>query len=287
MGNQKDEIIACRYQYNIWQKIFPMLNEAFWENAMQPNSYHKFINGTINIANLSNEKYKNYSKLKIVTIDEDYFKFLNENNLNDSASNRYNYATNLPDKIVEAKFKKNNWGKDYTLLSLDLTIFTNNRKDQTISLTKEEILKLKSQIKKIYKGANVFVPGYILDDNLYKSLNSYILKLSKEYFSGRRIQINKKLTKYEYRKTKNGYIHLIIPFVINYNYKSATINLSELEDKKRFQPENIILDNDILKTLHNIFDKYKNDNTKIIISKNVIFGKKHIRLEKKLNKYFY
>ncbi len=232
-----------RFTYEVWKKIFPDMSEEDWRLSMNENDLYTFIDveREIILDGFYLEKEQAFPKLRIITIDDEYLNWLEQNGEKHSDDSLSRYIDmERTDEEAYRLLKKNGCHKDYIQMGLPVIIF-NQKGGRTVSdykLSKETTEKLRTYLEQVYVGKRVFLSGQLMEVEDYFDEPGMYLNIAKEWFeSGQAIKVGKWDAQRHGNKKINVY-ELVIPFVVCREYKSAVFDYDELvSDIRNFVPE--------------------------------------------------
>ena len=221
-----------RYTLKSWMKIYPSSDENNWAAVNYPENIYHFLDNAINAIETEMELYPD-DTIRVVTIDEDYFEYLKENNLVDNQEVRTQYATEYPftDTDLLKKIKENDMLRAYTLLTIPVIYLSEevNNKSTNYLLTQEQKEKLTQYLEKIHGKGNIYVYGnFIGIDHIIEDESRIIANGNLHFKKG----INFEL--FDYKKQRYaGPINLAflgIPFLAKVPINKCVFKMSELTE---------------------------------------------------------
>ncbi len=231
MANKSSKIFnLIRYNQKAWMTSYPSSNEVQWYSITQPDNVYDFIDTAITGIENEDIELADNDIINVVTLDNNYFSFLKENNLEDCPENRMDYplTLNFSNKDLMKLAKDNDFLRAYSLLTIPVVVI----KEKTVSSTNynldnEKIEQLTKYLEKIHGKGNVFVYGNFIPLSIIKSEMEKIIANGILYFEkGIRFEMP------YYRKQKYdekvNLIMLGIPFLVKSPVKKMSFKLSEI-----------------------------------------------------------
>lgn len=161
-----EEASFAMYTREAWFRCFPDSTESQW--CARGNDDAVDLAVLQNIQYLNSQGVCDINKLKefrIITVDDEYFSWLEEKGLQDGDEERTRYISQVDDEAAERLWKKNGMGKIYTccclvctLLGVDLTKNTTTH----FHLSLEEQESLRSHLEKVFGQGKVWISRQFL-----------------------------------------------------------------------------------------------------------------------------
>ena len=243
MANKVSKIFnLIRYNQKAWMTSYPSSDKAQWYSITQPDNIYDFIDTAI--TGIENEEIEisDDDVINIVTLDDNYFAFLKENNLEDCPENRMNYPLTLKfsNKDLMKLAKDNDFLRAYTLFTIPIVVIKEGIVNQTsYNLDEEKIEKLTAYLEQIHGKGNVFVYGNFIPLADIKHDMEKIIANGALYF-----EKNIRFEMPQYRKQryeeKVNLIMLGIPFLVKAPVKKMSFKLSEINrlfNNPRYTPD--------------------------------------------------
>ena len=227
---KKKNIDFVRYSFEAWK----MLNGNCTFNEYEKMWWSKdnFIFG---IKYLIENKLDLASDFRIISLDEEYIKFLKEDELENNTSSIVKYCENLTNADAYRLLKKNKWDTEYIVFGLPVYVFASEEK--TNYFLNDD---LKSDFKKylcnFFDEKDIYLPGYILTQEDFVIREADLSDIAEPFFEQ---NINVKLARLEEQihdetLVENGIEPLMIPFCIKRTYDSAVLNVKKLAEKDKW-----------------------------------------------------
>ena len=233
-----------RYTLKSWMKIYPSSDENNWAAVNYPENIYHFLDNAVNVIETEMELNPD-DLIRVVTIYDDYFKYLKENNLVDSQEVRTQYASIYPftDNDLLKKAKKSDMMRAYTLLTIPVIYFSekNNNKSTNYLLTQEQKEKLTIYLEKIHGKGNVYVYGnFIGIDHIINDEEKIIANGNLHFEKGIDFEL------FDYKKQRYAssinLAFLGMPFLVKVPVNKCVFKMSELTDilnDHKYNPEYI------------------------------------------------
>ncbi len=220
-----------RYSKKAWMKSYPSSDEAQWYSITQPDNVYDFIDTAITGIENEDIVLSDNDVINVVTLDDNYFTFLKENNLEDCPENRMNYPMqlNFSNKDLVKLAKDNDFMRAYTLLTIPIVVIKESVVNQTnYILSKEQIDELTAYFETIHGKGNVFFYGNFIALADIKREMEKIIANGILYF-----EKNIRFEMPQFRKQRYGekvnLIMLGIPFLVKAPVKKMSFKLSEID----------------------------------------------------------
>ena len=244
--NKNEKLISiCRYSFDAWMECFPDSDEEEWIARTVPLNTYEFLYNFLEV----NKGYdffnlEDFENFKIVTIDDEYFKWLNDNNLKNTSENRNKYANSIDEENALRLLEKNELNYIYTSIAMPVCIYSPSiiKKNLSLKLTDKIIKDLNNYLNEVFEDCDIFLPGYIVrPDELFDNVD-VLYELADNYF------ISKKWEHKDWNIQKlsgrTNLVPLMIPFLLRGKVNSAIISKDELllnEVNIRNIPEQLVL----------------------------------------------
>ena len=219
----KDGINVARYTYDAWKKTFPNAQKKEWELVNLPYQTKYMMRRCIDYMSESMDFQKELSSkanIRIAMMDDEFFDYLKENNLENTEEVRVGYASNLSNEDCERLLKKHNMDIEYLPMCLHIPIFiTNPTKEINVNVNENIRNELKKYLESIYKN-EVFVANKIVKiDTFYNEYNS-LNKAAENYFKTGSDMIPLNFTMAATLGKQTSLAHMCLPFVVKTKAKA-------------------------------------------------------------------
>lgn len=221
------QLNACRYTFNAWKKTFPQSTEEDWATAMVPDHILDYIAKVFQISQQSGVSLEKIERIKIVTLNDEFFAWLEEHHLKNTEENRSKYAKMIDNETATKLMKES--GMDYTIESFALPILipdligtgdvTNFRMSPAVNQYLMDFLY------NVYHTEIYVAPYYMTGDAIYDNFDS-IANLAKQYFNEHIHLSYEKFVYQHYDESFNLGI-LYIPFFVKNTFDSALMKTGE------------------------------------------------------------
>ena len=156
VSENKRRINVTRYTFDSWMKCYPKSNYDEWYEATQPDNLMDFYYNAAEKLNLDIDK----DVINIVTLDDEYFKWLNGRK--NTSETRTRYATSVDLKNSTKMLKKNNLDKIEDIYFIPV-VFNPLSENSFINLTFSEEFanKIKTKLETL-TGAQDYIPKVVI-----------------------------------------------------------------------------------------------------------------------------
>lgn len=205
---------VTRYPEDVWMKEYPESNHNEWYDRTLPWNIYDFLS---NILIDCDENGIDANGVTMVTLDEDYYKYIKENNLENNQKTRCDYAKDNPytkQQLFE-KAKEKGLDKAYSLCSILIAkIFPYNiPKSTSYKLSEEHVEYLTKYLEKVYGNGNVYVYGNLMKPEKIVEDEDKIISNGNLYFE-KGIRFEMKEYRKQYYEKDEQLTFLCIPFLI-------------------------------------------------------------------------
>ena len=242
----RPEVIRTyRYTYPIWQKEYPNKSKLDYEATIIPDNLLDFLYKLAEITSQDkidkngNLPITNDMKFSVIPIDDNYYKWLDDNKRIDNVLTKNEYCQKLDDGTIYKLMKENGWTEEYSVVGIPIYMINTGMKEikkTNFKLEKELKENLITYLENIYGEDNIFLPGYILTQNDFFNGERDFVQLAKLHFQQ---NTNVRFIKFEEQiyQNKNALIYpYVLPFAIKRTYDSALLNLFDLLQDIKFTP---------------------------------------------------
>lgn len=220
-----------RYTFDAWKRCFPQSNYNEWYAQTYPDNLLNFLrNAAISIG-------KNYAaiektKFMVVTINEEYFRWIQENKLEDTVESRTAYASQITEADAVRLLLEEKLNVNYEIMFLYAAVMLENDHSTNFMLSDEIIAKLKIYLESIYKSQEIFIPGYILKTDTAVKNSEKLLNLAKAFFDEhQKVRLGVMETQ-EYAKGANLSLYFI-PVILKREFAKAVFEFDEIEGNEK------------------------------------------------------
>lgn len=214
-----------RYSKGAWLKCNPGSNMQEWRDTQLPCSLSQYIIGNLSaIAKGGQVNIDKVDSVQIVTLDEEYFKYLEDSNRKDTPEVRGTYF--IENKKAEELLKKNGLDKDLCLMALGMGCVLEKGK-RVLSLSKESIEFLGKCLSEVYD--KVWFPGYLMTADGINEAYDQLLDMGDTYLeSGQKVVLGKCKEVPVDEVDMPTVFFLFIPFVVNGPVTMANVSIPEM-----------------------------------------------------------
>ncbi len=223
-------VSVTRLTYDVWKETYPNSTRAEWSATTRPGHVINFIGNAADVLESSDTQLKNY-KIRVATLDDEYLCWLKDNQLENSADSRQQYAQEMSDDEALRLLRKNRDDYVYNIVAFSVICFYSEGLQSTktqYKLDKQLCNDLKEYLEKIYTKSIVYVPGLVMKpDELYYHADM-LINITKPYFEDK---VSIKYGKYDEQLYSTKGINatiLYIPFVVCEKLDTAVFNPDEL-----------------------------------------------------------
>lgn len=187
-----DYINVIRYTRDAWDAFFPD-DASEWKYVSNPNSVLDFIDVQQKLME-DNLGYANEDiPIKIVTIDDEYFKWLGENE--DSSTTRLEYCNSIDEYKAMELAKKHDMQYSYTACFFPLILLPDDLESSKKRLTRQTQEAFQKYIKTITPALDVYVAPFLVDFRMIEEAEDDIIEIAKIEFDGGKAPIPEKFKK--------------------------------------------------------------------------------------------
>lgn len=246
---KEKRINIARYTRDAYLKIMPDGKQDKWEETTCPQNASKFICRLIDLV-ASDKKNSRFNRIgvKVVTIDDDYFAWLDGRHITHSDKSLIDYMEQISEAKCEEKSKAHGLNKVYSYCNI---IFSAVKKDgcykkkTDFRLDESKRADLLRYLEEIFGEGKVFLPGYIVDNVSALNNRGRFMDMAETYFETNR-DVRLGLFDEQENNTDSNCALFIIPFAVKGEYKSINIDdineyvcrMSEASSSYRFTDEN-------------------------------------------------
>lgn len=214
-----------RLTFEAWMKCYPDSNKEEWEMVTQPHCLSDFVMDGIEQMGYNPDLcVDDVEKVKIVPIDDEYFKWLEETGTENTTERRAEY--DMPDDKAEELLKKYHLNRDNHLMAFVSAVFSEN--EYKMSLSDETQSVIRNCLNRVYGAENVWFPGYIMDIDNFEEKFDKLMDMGSEYFESRRV--------IRLDSCKDGMMEekdltfVIIPFMVKGTCSASVVDINKFFD---------------------------------------------------------
>ncbi len=158
-GDKKLQINVSRYTKQEWQRAFPDDDPANWERSMRPHALNLFVS---NMLMQMLQRKVRPSRIRVVTLDEAYRKWQEENGKENTQETRSEYCRNCTRETALDLMKKNGMDDSIEFLTIPIALTGTRKEERTLYLRKSVAQEITDFLTPFYGEGNVYVPRYIM-----------------------------------------------------------------------------------------------------------------------------
>lgn len=228
---------ASRYTWKEWQRAYPDRDENRYYRAESPNALNLYVSSIL-MQLLRIKKEDRPDRIRVVTLDEEYEKWQEENKKENTPDSRAEYCTTIDDKNALRLLQKNHMDYSIEFLTIPLALLGTKHAEQDLYLRKSVAEEITKYLEPFYGEGNVYVPRYILSLEAGIGLQNDVEKLLKAadawFTDGTKNAVPELKTQ---RLARNRSI-CCIPIAIRITHKSADFPVSHVpkEEAQEFNP---------------------------------------------------
>ena len=230
-GRKMEKMLkTTRYTKEAWEKIFPKKSLVKWKRTTNPGNIREFVESYIELLLSNKHKLDGTEKISVVTIDEEYFNWLEDNDKQDSEKAREEYAYSINDDEafhLLCKHKENNILKS---IYIPFVIFLpdGHFSGQGYQMSDETCNGLKAYFEGIFGNGNVYVPQYYFSCSSSEGLDlDDVDMLCGAYFND---GVKVRYDKYLFQHFENSGVNMAIFYVtvcVRKKIESAVFNVMD------------------------------------------------------------
>ena len=211
MNAENQAVLITRYTKDAWEKVTGKSEDEWKVVTFETNAIYS---ANILLAE-QNIDAKDFSEIRMVTIDQEYFDWLKARNLKENPKNRSLYCVSMSEEKATELMKKYHY--DQVLMMTFFFIPVCHMKNNFPSLTSFSAKEIKGEVTEILEGVygkgNVYVSEYFIRPEDYAHNQTQINSLALHYFEEGQ---NVRLMKYEdQRYDESKFCHdLVLPVYI-------------------------------------------------------------------------
>lgn len=235
-----------RYTYDAWKKCFPKASYNEWYEQTYPDNILDFLEAA---SDTISKRYSSIEKTKfmVVTINKEYFKWINENKLEDSIKTRTAYADQMTAETAKRLIKDEHMNQNYQMMFLYGVARLKEDKNTNFVLPVSVIEKINKYLNIIFKSQETFIPGYVLKMETAIMHSDKLLNLAKAYFEDHQSARLGMMETQEYVKGTNVALYFI-PIIFKKEFDEAIFEYNDIYGRKdalyERYPELITFDKD-------------------------------------------
>ena len=223
------------YSYDVWMDAYPESNKKEWKERACPDSLFDFLDFQAHaVKSVGYYDLKPSTKLIPVVLNDEFLKWIKDNNLENNTENRtkYMFMISQDNEKLMALREKYSLNEEYFVMSIPFVCLdtkfriapTSNYKID--KKCKNEII---SYLEGIYGKNNIFISGHVLTPEKFLKNHNQIKDFAKKYFEG--TFKNDMMSEYNSQQYYeiNGIYKLCIPFVVRFKYDKPYYSFEELE----------------------------------------------------------
>lgn len=245
------QLRCTRLSYEVWKNTAPDSSYELWARQMCPDNILLYLKSVHDELERSNLDMNLVESMSVATLDDEYLAWLEQEDKEDDASSRLEYAASISEEDLLRLMRKNKLdislhGLSIPLLMMSKNGFTGGYTNITMSGDTHE--QITTYLKNIYKADVLVLPYYVSGTELYDSYEDF-RNMALAYFDdGVKVDIGKyRIQKYENEKGMFTFLH--IPFFVLERLTTPTLDMKHLiydengAPKLHRIPEMAILDN--------------------------------------------
>lgn len=231
-----NKLTFTRYTKEAWLRCYPESNENEWEEVQQPYSVSDFLKKQFEILEYKGFCTDHIEEIHIITLDEEYFDWLEKEGLENTEDSRKLYR--VPEKDSDRLMRKHRMDRDYKVMFLPVSTFLKGNVKEYV-LSQNTAGKIREYLRNVYGKGNVWFPGYVLN------CQNLLFDISKFQRIGVTCMEEKKkisLGEYESAEVKNAasenwdetFINptlTLLPFLVKGTFDRSVIRLNEKEEE--------------------------------------------------------
>ena len=178
------------YTKDAWFKCYPDSNEEEWIQTTQPNNLKLYLCTIYTQIEKLVEKNPDLS-YRIITIDDEYFEYLNAHNIENTSQNRIEYIKQVTDEdALRLYIKHKDEFMSYKVAGMPITLYSKELypTDKAINTELPEELrkKIERYLEQFYGEKNVYVPQYLLKPSTILTDYERFYSLADDYLENNR-----------------------------------------------------------------------------------------------------
>lgn len=253
-------ISICRYTWETWKRCHGDHHSSYrkWEKQNLPNDLFTFIHSIIEELISQKLIIQDDTNLKVVTIDEEYFAWLEQNKKDNKIESQQEYAKQVSPEEAFRLLKKNQMETSYSLVSLPVAAFYENgiKEETSYKLSFNLKQNLLNYFEQIFGKGTVYLPGYVVSGEELYNNQAMFLGMAQSYFEeDMNVQLGKWDTQLHEACSCPLFELYFIPFAVKNVADKAHYTIAELEEPvSNRTPELVIFEEEILREEFGIED---------------------------------
>lgn len=228
---KEKRINVARYTRDAYLKIMPDGKQDKWEATTCPKDASRFIYHLLNLIS-SDKKNARFNRIgvKVVTIDDDYFTWLQGRNLTHSNKTLTKYMEQMSEEACEEKSKEHDFNKVYSYCNIIFSVVKKSgcfEEKTSFRLDENRRADLLKYLEGIFGDGSVFLPGYIADNVNALSNRSRFIDMAETHFNSN-CDVRLGLFDEQSNDPDSNCALFVIPFAVKGEYKS--LNIADIKE---------------------------------------------------------
>ena len=183
----KKTITFPRYTKETWEMFWGIEHEESWKRISTPDNFDSFFRRYATLMNERECRYYKYANFKTVVVDEEYVKWLNDNEKTHSRGAVREYCDGISDEDAYRLLVKNKMNVSTYITFNPIRVDHLNVEETDISrfnihFKPEEAKILERDLKSIFTRSQVFVPPYYFTTKGAKQAYKTLAEIADSYF---------------------------------------------------------------------------------------------------------
>lgn len=226
----------ARFTKDAYLKLYKGARHSSWYDIFRPDNISDFVcESLLNIEDRFS--LDDHIACKVATIDEEYLSWLQTHGLKHKDKVLGRYVDSLSDTDLDRLAAKNSLNVDLQLYGIPLIISNNGgyffNKDLDLELDDDNKKSLSAYLATQYTDCEVFVPGYLVRDDVFFKDSDLLINLAKAHFED---GIDATLAKFKEQKLysdKENCMFVMIPYAVRKVYDQVSFNSCQILDPSR------------------------------------------------------
>ena len=227
--NKPNQIILGRFTKKAWKELVSE-DEYLWSITQRPNNMCQFLEHNLGFQpeKISDEDPRNIT-VKIVTLDNDYIKWLKDNNFEENEETRIDYCSTVSDEQASKAIKRCGMHRSRYLMAFPIIVSympdTLGELETYYQLPNSVSSEIADALSDAYRNYKVIVPGVI------EKANTVIYHDDDEWFDVMIDKVDKKAEEWDSEQQHETiylpFTVLYVPFLLEVKHAGATFSLDE------------------------------------------------------------